>query len=60
MGKLSQNSAESVTQINQTLSEMVSSIKEVTEVIGKIDQISFKNTGEVQTILEHLDDMLKK
>lgn len=58
MGKLSQMSSESVTDINETLNAIIESIKDVTESVRKIDDVSFKNSELVETILSDLNRIL--
>lgn len=58
MGKLSQMSTESVSDINETLNAIVESIKDVTEAVKKIDEVSFKNSELVETILSDLNTIL--
>ncbi|WP_294152637.1 histidine kinase N-terminal domain-containing protein [uncultured Clostridium sp.] len=55
MGKLSQMSTESVADINKTLNDIEKSINYVTESIKKIDEVSFKNSELVETILSDLN-----
>lgn len=58
MGALSQMSAESVSEINKTLNEMIKSIENVTKTIKEIDNVSFKNTEVVEKILVDLNETL--
>lgn len=58
MGKLSKMSADSVTEINQTLNEMVSSITDVVNAVKKIDEVSYKNNAEVEKIISDLNKTL--
>ena len=58
MGKLSKMSADSVTEINETLNEMVSSITDVVNAVKKIDEVSYKNNSEVEKIIYDLNKVL--
>ena len=58
MGKLSKMSADSVTEINETLNEMVSSITDVVNAVKKIDEVSYKNNSEVEKIISDLNKVL--
>ncbi len=57
MGKLSQMSSESVTNINATLGEMNDAIARVTAAMEKINDASFKNSGEIEKVLNQLDNI---
>lgn len=59
MSKLSKMSADSVTQINETLNEMVTSINDVVNAVKKIDDVSFKNNEVVEKIISDLNRTLE-
>lgn len=57
MGKLSQMSAESVSNINVTLEKMTESIKNVTESISRINDSSLNSLESVEKLAENLSKM---
>lgn len=59
MGKLSQMSAESVTDINDTLNKMTSAVSDIIKAINKINEVSSNNSQRVEKILEGLNKTIK-
>ena len=59
MGKLAQMSTESVEGINNTLSEMITSINDVTKSINKVNEASFKNSETVDKMLSTFNETIK-
>ena len=60
MGKLSQMSAESVSNINESLAVMSKSIKDITESISTINTSAFNNLESIEKISNNLSEVLEK